>query len=620
MKIKYVLIFLFICILGINNVDALDYYIDEYNVEIEVLKNNSYNIKEEISVYFNVNKHGIYRYIPTHNNVIRNDNTSSNNNVLISDVAVNEKYSIKKNNEYYELIIGDANTYVKGAKTYIIEFNYNIGKDPLKDVDEFYYNIIGTKWDTIINKVNFTIIMPEEFDASLLGFSTGSYGSTTNNIIYNVNGNVISGYTTKTLDANEGVTVRLVLPDGYFSEAKNIYDTNTILSFIVPIILVILSILLYYFKCLRHLVKPIELYPPDNLSSLEIAFLYKGKVNDKDIISLLIYLANEKYIKLIEEKNTLTIVKLKEYDKEDYAIKEFMRGLFIYGDSVDVDDLKYSFYKTTSIIKTITNTKENKMRIINEDNGFYKVILGIMGVLCVFSSLYFQIKAFHPTPVLQLIFYCIPLSFLIPLYYAAKHIKSNVFKFLDILFIFAFSILMIWFSIRDYVVSRQIFIANIIVSFICMIVILLLNKDFISRNSYGKKMYGKILGFKKYLMVVEYSELEKVVLEHPNYYYDILPYTYVLGISDIWIKRFEKIILEPTYWFESKAGFNIAFFNQSINNTVNDLSRPPKMLKTMVMHGGSSSNNNSFGGSSFGGFSGGGSSGGGSGGGGGGAW
>ena len=156
-----------------------------------------------------------------------------------------------------------------------------------------------------------------------------------------------------------------------------------------------------------------------------------------------------------------------------------------------------------------------------------------------------------------------------------------------------------------------------------MIVILLLNKDFLSRTSYGKEMYGKILGFKKYISLVEASELEKIVLEHPNYYYDILPYAYVLGISDIWIKRFEHIILEPTYWFESHKGFNIAFFNQSINSTINDLSRPPKMLRTMVMHGGPSSsndNNDFFDGSSFGGSSGGGFSGGGSGGGGGGAW
>lgn len=623
MKIKWILFCLLICVLGVKNVNALDYYIDEYNVEIEVLKNNSYNIKEEISVFFNTDKHGIYRYIPMHNEVIRTDGTSSRNNVLISNVEVNEKYTTKISDGYYQLIIGDANTYVRGAKNYLIEYNYNIGKDPLKDIDEFYYNIIGTKWDTTINRVNFTITMPEEFDASLLGFSTGSYGSATNKVIYNVNGNVISGYTTEALSAFEGLTVRLSLPEGYFSEAINIYNTNTILSFVIPIILVLLALLLYYFLALRHLVKPVELNPPDNLSSLEIAFLYKGEVNDKDIISLLIYLANEKYIKLIEEENALSVVKLREYDKDDSAIKEFMRGLFIYGDKVDIEDLKYSFYKTTSIIKTITNTKENIARIIKEDNGFYKGIFGLMAVLCVLSAVYLQIKDFHPTPILMLIAFCMSLVVLIPLYYAAKHIKSDFLKFLDILFVFGFAVFIIWFSLKDFVVSRQVFIVNMIVSFICMIVILLLNKDFLSRTSYGKEMYGKILGFKKYISLVEVSELEKIVLEHPNYYYDILPYAYVLGISDIWIKRFEHIILEPTYWFESHEGFNIAFFNQSINSTINDLSRPPKMLRTMVMHGGPSSsndNNDFFDGSSFGGSSGGGFSGGGSGGGGGGAW
>ena len=117
MKIKWILFCLLICVLGVKNVNALDYYIDEYNVEIEVLKNNSYNIKEEISVFFNTDKHGIYRYIPMHNEVIRTDGTSSRNNVLISNVEVNEKYTTKISDGYYQLIIGDANTYVRGAKT-----------------------------------------------------------------------------------------------------------------------------------------------------------------------------------------------------------------------------------------------------------------------------------------------------------------------------------------------------------------------------------------------------------------------------------------------------------------------------------------------------------------------
>ena len=47
----------------------------------------------------------------------------------------------------------------------------------------------------------------------------------------------------------------------------------------------------------------------------------------------------------------------------------------------------------------------------------------------------------------------------------------------------------------------------------------------------------------------EKEKLETLVMENPTYFYDILPYTYVLGISDKWIKKFESIAIEPPQWY-----------------------------------------------------------------------
>ena len=48
--------------------------------------------------------------------------------------------------------------------------------------------------------------------------------------------------------------------------------------------------------------------------------------------------------------------------------------------------------------------------------------------------------------------------------------------------------------------------------------------------------------------MVEKDRIEKLVMDNPNVYYDILPYAYVLGISDKWINKFEKYIVEPPVW------------------------------------------------------------------------
>ena len=99
-----------------------------------------------------------------------------------------------------------------------------------------------------------------------------------------------------------------------------------------------------------------------------------------------------------------------------------------------------------------------------------------------------------------------------------------------------------------------------------------------------------------------------MVLQYPNYFYDILPYTYVLGISNKWIKKFEQISLEPPSWYCTTNDFDVSDFGSKINSTINTAQN--------IMF----SNSDLDSSSSSGGSSGGGSSGGGSGGGGGGSW
>ena len=96
-----------------------------------------------------------------------------------------------------------------------------------------------------------------------------------------------------------------------------------------------------------------------------------------------------------------------------------------------------------------------------------------------------------------------------------------------------------------------------------------------------------------------------MVEDDPKYFYNILPFTYVLGVSDKWIKKFENIALKAPDWYDSPTAFDVIYFNSFVNSTVTKASS--------VMNSRPSS-------SSGGGFSGGGFSGGGSGGGGGGSW
>ena len=123
------------------------------------------------------------------------------------------------------------------------------------------------------------------------------------------------------------------------------------------------------------------------------------------------------------------------------------------------------------------------------------------------------------------------------------------------------------------------------------------------RTKYGNEILGRIRGFKRFLKTAEKEKLESLVHENPEYFYDILPYTYALGVSKKWMNQFETIAMQAPDWYD----YNGAFMLQDFNHFMTDTMRTAH--SSMI-----STPSSGFGGGGDG-FSGGGFSGGGSGGG-----
>lgn len=171
---------------------------------------------------------------------------------------------------------------------------------------------------------------------------------------------------------------------------------------------------------------------------------------------------------------------------------------------------------------------------------------------------------------------------------------------------------MLWtFMVLPGIMQDISYLVGYIVGIICVLGMISCLVSFPKRTKYGNEMLGKLKGFKNFLETVEKEKLESLVMKNPNYFYDILPYTYVLGVSDKWIKKFESISLQAPSWYDSSNTFNVSSFGTFMDST---------MVTTQSAM--SSRPSRSSGGSSrgSGSSSGGGSSGGGSGGGGGSSW
>ncbi len=106
----------------------------------------------------------------------------------------------------------------------------------------------------------------------------------------------------------------------------------------------------------------------------------------------------------------------------------------------------------------------------------------------------------------------------------------------------------------------------------------------------------------------EKDRLEMLVHDNPKYFYNILPFAYVLGVSDKWVNKFENIAIEPPEWYSGHGAFTTATMWYAMDRTLSSAASAMSSAPRQSSSGGGS------------GSSGGGVSGGGSGGGGGGSW
>lgn len=609
-KISLVLFCLFTFFLFNLNCYAYDYDILNYDIDIVVNENNLLKIKETIEVNFNEYRHGIYRTIPLVNDVTRIDGSHEKNRVVISNVKVNENFSKFRENGEIKLQIGDADNTIIGDKTYVISYDYFLGNDKNVNYDELYYNIIGTSWDTEIKNVSFKITMPKSFDVSKLGFTHGKYlSSFSDGIDYSLDGKVIKGFYSNILMPGEALTVRLELDEGYFIKDTWQNHISELFWYIVPVIFVFISYCLWNkYGRDEQVVETVEFYPPKGCNSLDVAYLYKGYVNSKDTISLLIYLANKGYVKIEEtDDDKFVITKIKDYDGDNKEESLFLKGLFKKGDSVKKSDLENDFYRTINkVVGSISNLKNHNLIFEKMSYVVRFFIFCMMFITLIFSTIfsYLNYRQFDYIGVVLLWAFVISIiSILVGKIFDHFNSKFSLVCTIIIELFVVFFALMIMYNYDFYGFYDVVYSIGLVISYISFIFLFLFYLIITKRTNYGVEILGKLRGFKTFLETAEKDRLEALVMDNPSYFYDILPYTYVFDLSKVWIDQFEDIAIEPPNWYVGSSNFNVLSFGDSLERTVNSA--------TTAMT--STPQSDYSGGGSGGGFSGGGSGGGGGG-------
>lgn len=527
----------------------------EENIDLYIIDKNSEFSKTFDKKYFAYRKDDSKVYIDS-----KIDNITSNS--LIDVISSNKQETMKFK------LDGEKDT----IETINLKYNYNLGKDKTKNYDEFYYTIVNT--DNISSNISFEITLPKDSKINKVEFSIDDkYNLSKDDVTYSIENNVITGYLNVMLNENQKFMVRVELPDNYFIDVQDNFNYLSYLYLLFPLItLVIIS--RYWFKYAKDnkFKQVITNKIPNNFDPVEIAYLYKGFVEETDLITDLIFLANNDYLSIEENEdgyklgtqNTFKFIKNKDYDKNNAIQKLLFEGIFKEKDIVELKDIEYGYSSKIIDAKKMIDNKDNKLKMFNIDINRVKKISLLL--------LFISVLVLNIEPIKQLMdsYLLIPVStLLMTLGIAIMFIfntKGTLQKILG--FILCFGVVFI--NIYGLLGQTQLIIIYLL-ELILIFVSIFLYKKIPNRTVFGNKKLAEMNAFKIGLLSMNVKEIEEKQKENENYFYDMLPYAIVLGITNEWVAKGKNIIKNPPKWHITNEKFDlnneIRFFKNVIFTT-----------------------------------------------------
>jgi len=557
--------------------------VTSFHSEITINQDTSISIKETIGYETNLQKHGIYRYIP-----VRYQRSGFSYTVKIKDIKITDDlgqaipYTSFKQSGNQVFKIGDSDRTFTGEKTYIISYTTENALKRFEDLDAFYWDITGEGWQIPIEKPSTKITSPYA-EITKVDCFTGPVGDNDSLCEKNFSKNEAFFHYPATINYGKNFTVAI----GLDKNNKIIFPTkielfikwikDNFFLFLIPLPLFIIFIL--WFKKGRDFIfispnvfnldedKPKKLkplfyqhrtpfvYEPlKDLTPGEAGAILDERVDNQDIVAEILDLARKKYLKIesVGEKGLFKtqdfkFIKLKNSDnKLPEHQKYLLEGIFGRYKNKLLSKLKGKFHtkmqKAKQMINSSVADKKLFTRNARKDRILYIVLFAFLSILGFFPMV-FAISA-----------------------------TNSVLPFL-------------------------IFLVQDILGFICAC-------NIPQKTAVGTNLMLQARGLRKTIKLGKWREEIK---EKHLFIEEIFPFAVSLGVVTKLARDMEKLNIRPPSYFPGYAAYHKSFgsFAKTFNSQVSSgLSFNPSSGK---WSGGS-------------GFSGGGSSGGGGGGGGGGSW
>ena len=288
----------------------------------------------------------------------------------------------------------------------------------------------------------------------------------------------------------------------------------------------------------KKIVEVVEFSAPDNMTPADAGYVIDKKVDDKDISALLIYLAYKKYLEINKDNDSIVLKKLKDADD---SMKSYEKTLF---NAIFAKEAEVNLKDLPNILRPHSMNISKQIKTENNEKYFNSKIstastwltLGITALLVFLSYFFgdgggFSIFCGIVIYIISTIFSNVESKI-----FVQKRLKGFILYIVGIVLFIIFAILNLIFTINN--IYATILIA--MTSLLCLLTYILC-PIIEYRTKEGIRALGSFLGLKRYIELAEKEKMEKMVEENPELFYKVMPYAYVLNISNEWIDDFNFV-------------------------------------------------------------------------------
>lgn len=491
--------------------------IRDFETLLTLSVDGSFRVEERIRYDFEgVSRHGIYREVPVrYGRGAAADYRIRLEVLSVTDARGNERpHEVSNHGRYRRIRIGSPDLEVSGVQEYHLTYEVRRGILWFEEHDELYWNATGTEWKVPIDAAGVSVVTPVgpgTGEIHSLCF-TGPRGSVETACRSERLDGVLRTESERGLASKEGLTVVVALPKGMLREpselAKRLDRASDFVSWAIVLPFLVCGLMgLHWWRNGRDPVGPVAIpvryEPPEGMTPAELGTVLDERADMHDITATILDLAVRGFLR-IEEVGTKRFLFLSEtgyrlhrLGRDEEGLKRhetvLLSSLFGSSDSVDVADLKNSFYKRVPVIRGELYQEVSKRGgwfPTSPDDVRSRYTLIVIGL-----SIAGALVAFFLTDVALLV--AVAASGAVGLLWAR-------------------------------VMPR--------------------------RTKKGRRARQHIRGFQEFVERVEVDRLERLGMRTVEQFEKLLPYAFVLGAADAWADAFADLYTRPPEWYEGDRG------------------------------------------------------------------